>query len=699
MKKFYLLPLFLLQIFHLSAWSSLMVSDPRNSWHTYPGTIEEASLSIHPKGVYMEFGLYLTFSAKDTPWGQTNDSLEVVMNFDLPEEAILIDSWLWIGEDIVRAEILDRWSASSIYEGIVKRRQDPSILTKKSATNYELRVFPMVGSGQRKVKITYLMPVKWQKNSVETELPVEIVRTSYNLPSQFYIFTWPDQTWKNPVVMLNDDLLEFTDEIHPELGQYLKTAIASDQLHSEARISFASPMKNGIFLSRYREEADGIYQLVINPNYFLEAGSTRKVAVLIDYDASNSNISREELLNSIKSQMLNYLNPLDSFNLIFSNLNIIRYSEQWIAATENNIQTAFTTLNDPLSSYSNLPSLLGNGIDFIKKHGDNGKILLISNSDNYGEYSVANTLIKDLIALADGKIQVHIADYQSISLPYYYFNNQYFTGNEYLYTNLSRLTGSAYFRLLDGFSLSQIIGKGFAHLSGVINTFDLHTDLEEGFCYSRYNISGNENHTYLNDMIVQVGKFHGLFPFTIEISGNYENNFFSIETQVDEDFAKDGDSTSRQIWTGQLIRDMEKNATSNDVVNNIIYQSISDRVLSLYTAFLCLEDSTFFCQNCVDETELVAVEDEYQLNEIVLTAYPNPFIDQLTIKLICRDPTEVKELAIYTTSGMLVHAFDLTKLLSGENLITWNGESLPSGMYFLIFKCGGKTYSFKMVKL
>lgn len=698
MKKTSLIVLFILQMFSLYAWNSLMVSDPRNSWYSYPGTIREASMSIHPKGAYLEYGLYLTFSSEGSPWNQSSDTLEIVMNFDLPEEAIVIDSWLWIGDDIVKAQILDKWSASSIYEGIVKRRRDPSILTKTSSTHYELRIFPLVGSEERKIKITYLMPATWNKNSVEAELPMPIVHTSFILPDQFYIFTWTGQEWKNPSLVSEGESQSFQDDFHPDFGQFKKAAIPADKFIKTTKIRFDSPMKNGVYLSRFEDDTEGIYQLVINPNYFLETGSIRKIAVLIDYDASNTDVTQQELLNIIKTEMLNQLNPVDSFNLIFSNLNILRYSDRWVSATESNLLQAFESLNNPLSAYSNLPSLLGNGIDFVKTHGNDGKILLISDSDNYGEYSVANTLIKDITGLMDVKIQMHITDFQTISVPYYYFNNQYFRGNEYLYTNLSRLTGSSYFRLLDGFSISQTIADGFEHLNGAINSFDLHTDLEDGFCFSRYNVYGNDNLTYLNDVIVQVGKFYGSFPFNIEISGNYDNEFFSNETQIEESETYECDTIAKQIWVGQWIREMEKNSPTNDLVNNIIYQSITERVLSGYTAFLCLEDSTYFCPNCEDETELVAVEDSEENGAEALTLFPNPFSKLLNIKLYCEDPAKVTELALYTPSGMLMHRFDTGGLQKGENLIRWNAENLSSGMYFLIFRSSGKTYSFKLVK-
>src|SRR4030067_84503 len=120
------------------SYDYLYVRDPRG-WKGGQGTIEEAVISVRPKGLYMECGLYLTFSARGL--NMTNqDTLEVEFYFDLPKEAIVHDSWLWIGDEIIRAAIMDKWTAASIYEDIVKRRRDPSILYKRGNGQYELRI-------------------------------------------------------------------------------------------------------------------------------------------------------------------------------------------------------------------------------------------------------------------------------------------------------------------------------------------------------------------------------------------------------------------------------------------------------------------------------------------------------------------------------------------------------------------------------
>ncbi|MEE9430765.1 MAG: VIT domain-containing protein [Melioribacteraceae bacterium] len=116
-------------------------------------------------GAYIEYGLYLTFSAKNIGFTHT-DTVEVVMDFYLPKNSIVSDSWLWIGEDIIRGKILDKWTASQIYEDIVQRRKDPSILHKVNADRYQLRIFPMAGDESRKVKLTYLVPANWTSKTV-----------------------------------------------------------------------------------------------------------------------------------------------------------------------------------------------------------------------------------------------------------------------------------------------------------------------------------------------------------------------------------------------------------------------------------------------------------------------------------------------------------------------------------------------------
>lgn len=686
-------------------YTQLRVGDPRNSWYTSQGNIEEASLTVRPKGLYLEYGLYLTFSSKGSYWTSQQDTLEVTLNFDLPENALIVDSWLWIGNDIIKAKLMDRWTASTIYENIVKRRRDPSILMKQSATQYELRVFPMAGNQSRKVKITYLMPLTWNKSNVAASLPIDILNCSYYKPSIFPIFTWTNEEWKLPGI-LGDSEIKFTPKSNEALGDYHEALIPSSKYgnNNGLKIAFSAPVENGIYFTQFQKDAesDGIYQLAIFPDQFFSNTVNKKTAVLIDFDASNTTITSKELLSSIKSEMLLNLSAKDSFNLIFSNLSIKRYSNKWIAATKENIETAFSSLVNPLSSYSNLGALLNDGIDFIKKNGNNGKIVLVSDGDQYGDFQVGNVLVNDLIKLMSPKIPIHIADYQTTNYNYYYSNNQTYLGNDYFYINLSRMTLGSYHTVRNNMSLSDIISRAFRFVGGSINSFDLHTSMKTGFCYSRYSLDGESNIAFVNDAILQVGKFKGEFPFLIEVSGEYNNQVFSEVIEVTKPASVNGDTIAETVWSGQYIKKLESGYQSNDIINEIIYASLNERVLSKYTSFLCLEDTSYICNNCKDESMQTGTDDIAATQDSLLV-YPNPFTEKVTISLTCTNPKDVKELSIIDLTGSVIYQFNRGELHQGKNTITWDGTSsrgdkVKPGVYMLVYKTMSSTQTVKIIK-
>lgn len=705
MKTTILSCLLLLFTFSGFSYTQLRVGDPRNSWYTSQGNIEEASLTIRPKGLYMEYGLYLTFSAKGSYWTSPQDTLEVTLNFDLPENAIVHDSWLWIGKDIIKAKLLDKWTASTVYENIVKRRRDPSILMKQSATQYELRVFPMAGNQTRKVKITYLMPLKWSKSNVSASLPTDILNSSYYKPSVFPIFTWTNNEWKLPSIVGDPDI-KFVAKKDTTFGDYQEALIPSSiyEKNNNLKIAFSAPLENGIYFSPYQQSTDGegIYQLAIFPDQFFNATVSKKAAILVDYDASNSTITSKDLLNSIKNEMLVNLSVKDSFNLLFSNLSIKRYSNKWVAASKENIETAFNSLNNPLSSYSNLGALLNEGIDFVMKNGNNGKIILISDADQYGDFQVSNTLVNDLVKLMNPKIPIHIADYQSVNYPYYYNNGQTYFGNDYFYINLSRMTLGSYHTIRNNSSLSEIISGAFRFLGGSINSFDMHTSMKTGFCYSRYSLNVESNVAYVNDAILQVGKFKGEFPFLIEVSGEYNNEIFSQVIEIPKPESIYNDSIVKTVWAGKYIQKLESGIQSNDIINEIIYASLSERVLSKYTSFLCLEDTNYICNNCQDESKLTDARD-LAADKDSLLVFPNPFTDKVTISLMCPDPGDVKELSIVDVTGSLIYQFNLGELQQGKNVISWNGTSargdkVKPGVYLLVYKTSTNSQTIKIIK-
>ena len=98
-------------------YATTEVLDPQRPWEASVGTLEEVIYTVRPKGLFTEVGVYLTVSAEHVAY-PAGRNLEAVIQFELPEGSIINDSWLWIDTVIIRADIIDRWTASTIYEDI-----------------------------------------------------------------------------------------------------------------------------------------------------------------------------------------------------------------------------------------------------------------------------------------------------------------------------------------------------------------------------------------------------------------------------------------------------------------------------------------------------------------------------------------------------------------------------------------------------
>jgi Ca-activated chloride channel family protein len=688
----------------LHATFSLRVGDPRQSWSTQQGTIEEAVLSVRPKGLYYEYGLYLTFSARGTSY-KAQDSLEVTLQFELPEAAIIHDSWLWIYDDIVRAKILDRWTAATIYEGIVNRRQDPSLLTKLNARQYKLQVFPMKGDETRKVKITFLMPADWSRETVASELPVQLLNTSKIKLPALQLLVWPDADWKNPVLVDHPEL-PFEAHTDPAFGNYFRTQVPTTALQPGLRFAFDSPLRRGQYLRVLQNGQSGFYQLAVLPAHLFEHEAARKIALLVDYEAGAGTITAAAILQELQKRMLLELSPLDSFNLILSSLNPQAVSNTWIPADSLSIIQAFSTAGAMLANYSNLASLLIKGIDFIKNTAGGGQILLASNASQYGNYTSANVLIQDVLALlGTPPIPLHTLNYNSANSPYFYIGGQYYYGNDYFFTNISKLSGGAT-QAVRNSNLSKAVASAIGNLGASLRFYDFHTTLENGYCYGRFDLGAVTEVATLNRPILQVGKFQGTFPFKIELAGELDNQFVSASLSVPAAEIQTADSLTREMWYGTYIQLLEQEPANSDLISELVFNSLTERVLSLYTAFLCLEDTTQLCPTCEDESLLVSTDD-LAAQDSLLTAWPNPFSDQVTIAVQAGAGerfSTAASLEIYTATGQFVRQFPLGNFDLQQTKIVWDGRTsagamLPPGVYVALARINpGQKQVLKLVK-
>lgn len=713
-------------------YASLTVLNPQQQWNRATGAIDEAIITVRPRGIYLEYGVFLTFSAKgsffmSSSYSRTN--LEVVMNFSLPQNALVTDSWLWVGDSVMRAQILDRWTASNIYEGIVNRNRDPSILTK-NGNAYELRVFPMLAPETRKVKITYLVPVTWSATSVSAPLPTNLLLSSAVPLKKFTMLVWEKERWRNMRIneMTTSQFTRVRDAVN---GDYQRSELTfSTAIPSSLTLAFDSPAENGVFVNLLQNGNEGFYQMAVLPSeVFADRLQSRKIAIALDYDPTKtSNFSLQQLLANLKTTLQTTFSPRDSFNIVYSWLAVQRASERWMPMDAATIERTFQRIG-MLSLYSNLPSVLAESVKLASSTDAN--VLLVTNTDQFANTANANQLLRDLQGIGGTMPRITIADLYD-QFGYSFVNNQYYFGNAYLYTNLARISGGSYYSRrsyalgsyvsLTGTSQNVLTQTSQAVNGANITSLDLYTSMKNGFCYGRYSLTNQgvmQGASGLGGggVVLQTGKFTGTVPFVLNMSGFVSSRPATRTIELMPNQMERGDSFAEQVWAGNYIRSQETSSSlPNAVISDIIASSVRNRVLSNYTAFLALEpnDTLRPCVQCDVRADiapsgraLTSVKDEVQNGGVNFSASPNPFTTDITLEIALAEGLRADqcELSVINVLGQEIMRFDVQHFQGQKTIrMQWsglaaNGAPVPKGMYFVVLKTPSARMVWKIMKI
>ncbi|HAK94427.1 MAG TPA: hypothetical protein DCM87_05360 [Planctomycetes bacterium] len=85
----------------------------------------------------------------------TDATLEGQFYFPLPQEASISGFAMWIGNELVEADIVEKERAREIFEEIVREKRDPALLEWTGGNIFKARVFPIPAHGEKRIRITY----------------------------------------------------------------------------------------------------------------------------------------------------------------------------------------------------------------------------------------------------------------------------------------------------------------------------------------------------------------------------------------------------------------------------------------------------------------------------------------------------------------------------------------------------------------
>ncbi|HLP17439.1 MAG TPA: VIT domain-containing protein [Bacteroidota bacterium] len=699
----------------------LRIQHPQQTWRYGTATVEQTLLSVKQKGLSYECGFYLTISGRGLGFTSA-DSVEIQLDFGLPNNAVVNDLWLWMDDNtIMKGVLLDRWTASSIYESIVKRRKDPALLMKYAANRYTLRIYPMIGDKSRKVKITYLVPMTPMKGLMTAPIPTSVPRLSAN-PVKMTVLYWPEQTLIPAKFGEFDGGFETKARIDTATQRpYYYGEIPPARIAADVTLQTTAEFTGAVMLKKFQPKslsAEGYYQLAFTPSAVFDINTSIKSAFMFEMDETKMPSSTLSYLTAVKSLIRNNYTAKDSFNLIFSSDKITRIRQSgWYGGDSASVESAFNKVTiSMLQTGNNLTGLITDGLSFIKEQGGTGFLWLVAGTDKLGSAEAGNTALTKIITLNTTKTPIYILDNLNWNTTYNYFNNKYYYGNDYLYENIAKMTGSLFFTTgrSYGSMFTQQLNDVLVDARGKITSFDVLTRLENGFCANRLtNVSLTGGELPLSVTVNQVGKFIGQFPFVLEVAGIYKGTTITKKITVTDSPDLASDSLIGTVWAGRQIAAMEDMPVTNTLTKSIVDMSLQYGVLSRYTALLALEpnDTLRPCSGCKDETKLLSVTTPkppiIPSTDSLLQAYPNPFNGSTVLKIRLPKGVLAKDarFQIFNMLGQLVRTFDASQFAADTySTVTWNGVDdrgvpVASGMYVAVLMTTARAHSLKLMYL
>lgn len=683
--------LVILLISNFSTTAQLTVLNPQRTWQDDSGSVDNIEYEIRPHGTYAEVSIAFDVSAKGSIFEGQSDPLEFVYDFNMPKSAVFNDSWLWIDNYISEAIVHDKRKGTEIYESIVDRQQDPSILTKHTDESYSLRIYPLDPDSTRRVRLSYYIPIEYSMEGYSVFFPTELQSQSEERPTDTKLRIYNNANW----AYIN---FEFPDiEITQENADFIEYTCTENACIGE--IGFRSlVVDKNLHFGTYEEGDDNYFQLMYKPDLVFEKEEEYKLFIL-DYDGNHTNMSQQEIIQILKEGLLNS-NQSFYFNIMVYNFGLQKGSEDWILATDENIEAVFEqNLPASISQNSKLEFLLPEGLRYISDSEKDVSIYVLSLSTDFIEEEDADIFIDEInyyLEMIDNGVTISISDLAVQDRGVEYVNNIRYTGNEYLYNKLISQNNGSLFEMHKGEWLSSALSEFTRTPERVADDFNIDIEVNDGFTYGYFNITG-ANTLKLESENIITGKYFGTYPFEIELNGIYNGQLFSENIIVESPNLLDLDVTVEKNWFGEYLLENEF-SSDNGILNEVVEISKEERLLSAQTVFLCLEPDLL---TVGENGEVTTATEELINSSDGLKVYPNPFVDHIIIERKEGQFGKALTLELYTMEGLLIdQQINVENHSNNELSYTFSGmSSLPKGIYVLRIKDGNQLYYLKVTHI
>jgi len=685
----------------------------------YPGVqdynvqVEYSKLTVVPRGAYVEMNLELTVSYAFKSWFFKNyTELEFLWAFTLPDQASVTDFQISYGDTLLKAAMLDRWTAELLFSEVSSPVRNPALLTQsfpdaEGQVLYQLRLYPIMRNEKRWFRIQYLIPARPTNETLRLWLPTTQLasRRSPGADTLHVIFQNPNR----PTLLGAQKLGE--RYIAQESSWAFDMLLDFDQF---VELVYPTPIEGRAFFNTYAEGGESFYQLAVYPPEVQGFHGPRNFCILVDYDRYNTKgLDGELLLMLLKETMQQALTQADSASLMVAFDRIYSGSDRFLPCTELELDRLFTpVLKRAFPAYSYLQPLLSSAAAFIKRQTNPVDVVIFSNTQEIDYWGYTREYFADtVIAMMPPGTRIHVIDLDNVSNLFYY-DGQFETNVSSFYGRLCYKTGGNLF-YLRYHSIKNMLAALFYENVSHFNEVEVQMRFASGYAFGEHLIALHEGYYPLHFPVMQIGRFRGDLPLDLTILGKVRLDKVTEQTTIQPGDAVPGDGQLAVAWYGDHVRGLLRNTQSNATVQEIMDISLEHNILTPYTGLLVFRpgenmgyDPAKTASGSGDKqggSESDGSNDlptdvgmepsiEPEGEGLAFTAYPNPFNHRvaLAIRLPRNAGRGTAELCIYDLMGRKVVEIEFPDA-ADETVVYWdgtaqNGGPLPSGIYIAVVR-------------
>lgn len=251
---------------------------------------------------------------------RTNSRLEGQFYFPLPQDASISGFGMWIGNELVEADVVEKQRAREIFETILREKRDPGLLEWTGGNIFKARVFPIFPHSEKRIKITYtqVLPLRGNKYRYTYGLRSELLRQFPLRDLSIDLKIYSESTLRKvecPSHSARIDQTDHSGHIEFSAQEYspdadFEAVIEIDGRSSDVVVVPHQRGDDGYFMLQLMPPGrDGNWQRELVPD-----GEPLKLLILADTSSSMDSTHRRTQAEFIASLLMS-LGPKDQFNL------------------------------------------------------------------------------------------------------------------------------------------------------------------------------------------------------------------------------------------------------------------------------------------------------------------------------------------------------------------------------------------------